>query len=420
METTIRTSSIYQRLDILCHSLTSVLPDVTSPVASCYMLKAILAEISYIYNEACTLKEKWRELLPFEEDDTPEVQWKRWSDNLQPRIIERSIKKNKTYVFDYVDMNDDDGAIVGKKAQMYENLYSSLEKLSLVLRQIHYIVRGTLPESIIKLYDSLKLRCEKEYTNWQNDLSSMTVHLLEEHKNYFYNLVLENFIKLDSENPDSTDYLKTPQQKWNEMVDKDGIPIPIIVGRYIYENRFYLNTIELNFYYEYVRILEFSRNSSGKKEKSRKKKTNETTHFSLKEKKDTPLSVVGIFDENIDIKLIKEIIQDEFIPLMKPKNRWTCVWRILKDKNFFTKKSTIDQFCELMSSWFPNDFKKDDIHVYRYTHLATKNRKRWSQKKYNDDIKTHKKASPKTYQNFVILYNELDEILTERYFGKKQ
>ena len=421
METTLRTSYIYQRLDILYKSLTSVLPELTSPVSSCYMLKAMLAEVSYIHYEINDIKGRWRKLLPFDEDDCPEEEWEKWSENLNPKNIKEIIKKRKSYDFAYVDMNDDDEGTLGRQAHLYEELYHKLEKLSVGLRQIHFIVRAALPESILTLYASLKERSERERFCWQDDWSVMSPYTLEEHKKHLYPLVIGNFIKTGNLPLTSAGPMVSAQQLWDEMTDEHGIPVPIKVGRYMYANRFYLNATDLNYYFEYVSILECLNRSRQEEmeKKSEEKNACEEKQNSPCESIHAAVRITEMFNQYVDIEMIKEVVQDEFIPLLKPKNRWVCVWRILKDKNLFAKKTTMDQFIVLMSFWFPDDFKESDIHVYRYTILANNNRKRWSWKKYIDDIRTHKKASPHVYEKFVQLYNTLEDILKGKDFGEK-
>lgn len=405
MNTAIKTSSIYQRLDFLYYSLTSVFPSVTSPISSGYMLKAMLAETSYIYNEICSLRDKWKELLPFDEDDSQQIKWKHWSDHLKSEKIANYMRIHTPYTFEYVDMNEDDEKIVGSKAKMLEELYKKLDKLSIALRHVGFIVRAALPESIINLYEELKKRCEYEYLLHTNcDLSTMTPDILKDYKEQLHDLVLENFIKVENR--------QEAQKIWNEMVNQHGVPNILSVGRYIYNNRFQLETYDLREYFEYVRVIDFLQASQSNE--IFQPETALTPEVTSEEKQ-----VTAICQPQINTEHLKEIIRSHFIPAMKRKNQWLCVWRVLKDTDIFNKGVTIEQFTKLMTYWFPTQFSKEDLHVYGSTYLGKIRREKWEKKKYEEDIKSHKKASPKAFNTFNALCAEFEEILRDENLREK-
>ena len=242
MGTTTRTTNIYQRLDLLYLSLTSVLPGVISPIASCYMLKALMAETSYIYNEICSLREKWNDLLPFDEDDSQQILWKHWSKSLNPDNIKRHLNTYLPYQFEYVNVPPEYEELLKNRAQMQEELLETLDKLSKVLRLVSYIVRGTLPKSIIKLYDELQKRCEHEFMDGFYDLSTIPTYALEDYKKQLHKYTLMNFIKFKNDVPPAH-HMDMAEQKWKELTDENGIPNKLSVGRYIYEHRFFLSIL---------------------------------------------------------------------------------------------------------------------------------------------------------------------------------
>lgn len=412
MGTTTRTTNIYQRLDLLYLSLTSVLPGVISPIASCYMLKALMAETSYIYNEICSLREKWNDLLPFDEDDSQQILWKHWSKSLNPDNIKRHLNTYLPYQFEYVNVPPEYEELLKNRAQMQEELLETLDKLSKVLRLVSYIVRGTLPKSIIKLYDELQKRCEHEFMDGFYDLSTIPTYALEDYKKQLHKYTLMNFIKFKNDVPPAH-HMDMAEQKWKELTDENGMPNKLSVGRYIYEHRFFLSILDLKDYFEYVKLLEFMQKSdpSNGSEAPTIHHDIDCSNNNMAQQPSSPTSY--IWEPGIDTENMKRIIRARFIPLLKPKNRWLCVWRALKDTHKLKEETSLEQFIVEMLAWFPNNFTKESLHVYGTTYLARIPRKEWKKEKYIEDIRSHPKASPRAFDNFNTFCAELEDIIKE-------
>lgn len=390
---TIKTSQIYQKLDSLYYTLTSVIPSVSSPKASYYMIKGVLEETSYIYQLINSLQERWRELLPFEEDDSKPEKWAYWAEYLKPsKMVILKPFYHRT-IFNSISVIEDADELMNKIKVESVELYHKLEKLSKALFILDSIVKAVEPDAIHKLYQDLRTRCEDTYIYTKHNLSEMSLYDLNDYKEQ---LLLSVFEKLIRENND-----QKRLDKWEGMVNEYGVPDVRILGRYIYEHRFELSIYKLREYFEYERVVNFIYQSYNK----------ELNHES------SLFDFTDIINPGVDKDKLKKVIQNKFIPKFKIKNRWLCAWRVLKDTHILIDIATIDHFMELMVHWFPSKFNKEDLKYYKDTYLAKVPRKEWNEEKYKEDIITHRRASKKAIVFFGALCSELEEILKTMKLG---
>ena len=394
METN-KTSYVYQKLNFLYQMLTSVLPSVTSPVASCYFLKSVLTETIYVNDIIGTLQKQWREALPFEEDDSPSLKWTHWANLLNSKKITNQKSSYPPLGFDTMPVSEEDENIMRISGYMFDELLKELDKLYRALYILDSIVKASEPDSIHKLYNDLKNRCEdaREYNDDKHDLSKMSLYELNDYKNQLKLIVFEKVIKENSETK--------KQQKWKEITNDGEVPDELKAGRYIYKRRFDLKPYDLIEYFEYERVARYM-------DQSYNKVLNENL---------TPGNITDIINKGVDKDKLKKVIQNKFIPKFQIKNRWICAWRVLKDTHILIDAASIGDFIELMTFWFPKKISKDDLKYYKDTYLAKTPRKKWIEEDYIEDIKTHPKACPKAYRNFNALCLELENILKENELG---
>ena len=389
---TIRTSSVYQKLDTLYCVLTTIIPSITSPVAFYHLLKAMLAETSCIHDIICSLQQKWRELLPFEEDDSPKTRWASWAVYLKSKEVEKAL--HFPIGFDELTASEEEDRLMEESGLLLKKLKQELCKLSKALLILESIVKASEPDAIHKLYDDLKARCEDASDGSKDNLDKMSLYELNDYQKELRSSIFEKVILENRE--------EKKLRTWKSITNENEIPDTLQAGRHIYKHRCKLKVHDLVDFFKYEKVATYM------------------CRFHEKEVDENalPLHTDDIINGKVDKEQLKKVIQTKFIPKLKKRNQWFCVWRVMKDAHILVNAATIKHFTGLIMQWFPKNFAKDDLKYYKDTYLAKVARKNWNEEKYIEDIKTHPKASPSALNNFDKLCLELEGILKDEKLGK--
>lgn len=132
----------------------------------------------------------------------------------------------------------------------------------------------------------------------------------------------------------------------------------------------------------------------------------------------------GIFTEEVDIKVLHDIVLYDFIPCLTRNNLWVAVWFILKDHKMLKKKVSRSSFDKQMMDWFPEDYSPNCLNTYAATILSCTHWTNWDEDFFEKFEKRHKKAikdgrlSVSTAKNMYYLCDQFNSIIKKKCIRK--
>lgn len=433
-------SQTLKQLDNLIHFRYLLFREgVHSPMAFSYMLLAFIADVKNLHNRLKDLKNEWKKQLPFGDGDDKDVDWGKWREVFDPdKFMEDYEERCLKYIYEQREMrypNTDkktmkpgdvrekqselncqqrmlrDGAggeaaakdnynlLVNRQKEIAEDVVQELKKLIKTIRLISQQLSTPPQKSVNELYERLKNAHEMELENNGDDADyGIRTYLKELLKSKLIGL------KVTCEHTD-TAYLRQAKEAWKRFLDENGCVNEEKMAVHIFHNRRNLTTYDLEPYFDYLNVLKVNAKKEAEQE--------------TKEVKPDIMNSQRIFKKNydgkrIDFNHLKTSIENGCLPLIKRKNQWFCLWRVLTDLGLFDGDTPQTKFSVQMTEWFPEHHPactKDCMHVYMTTHLRKAAYKNWNKTKYAEDTMSNRKITPGAFATFKTICEEMEAAL---------
>lgn len=448
MCTTTEKSITLQLLEDLLFALKKVLPNIHSPLGISYQLLALLADAKFLNHRLKDLENEWEQRLPFGEGDDKDVDWKLWKKDFHPEKIKPFLmylgelhefiqegdrypyddnemmcpSKNLEYLVDQKYLTEflhNTGVnrialtrmAVGLKYYKYELIYALLDELTELwnmLDLISRIISMLHPDKIQNLYNELKTVYDKKCSiKLPVDETSITKH----HKNYYLRtykdiMLKSNFIgiSIPMDTPQSG-YMDEAQKVWQTMLDENGLPDTLEVGKYMYLNRRRLSHTDLEAYFDYVNMLKYfadKKMNMGNDCPSPKNPIKEVSKIVPNHKVFHRKCGAPGRGKEINFEYLKAIIEKECLPEITQKYHWFCLWHILLYRKIVKEEAKQTHFIQKMQEWFPNHdpyCSKDSLHIYAPSYFKQHmDYNTWNDEVYREEVKG-KKGKPKENSN---------------------
>lgn len=448
MCTTTEKSITLQLLEDLLFALKKVLPNIHSPLGISYQLLALLADAKFLNHRLKDLENEWEQRLPFGEGDDKDVDWKLWKKDFHPEKIRPFLmylgelhefiqegdrypyddnemmcpSKNLEYLVDQKYLTEflhNTGVnrialtrmAVGLKYYKYELIYALLDELTELwnmLDLISRIISMLHPDKIQNLYNELKTVYDKKCSiKLPVDETSITKH----HKNYYLRtykdiMLKSNFIgiSIPMDTPQSG-YMDEAQKVWQTMLDENGLPDTLEVGKYMYLNRRRLSHTDLEAYFDYVNMLKYfadKKMNMGNDCPSPKNPIKEVSKIVPNHKVFHRKCGAPGRGKEINFEYLKAIIEKECLPEITQKYHWFCLWHILLYRKIVKEEAKQTHFIQKMQEWFPNHdpyCSKDSLHIYAPSYFKQHmDYNTWNDEVYREEVKG-KKGKPKENSN---------------------
>ncbi len=437
-----------QLLEDLLFALKKVLPNIHSPLGISYQLLALLADAKFLNHRLKDLENEWEQRLPFGEGDDKDVDWKLWKKDFHPEKIKPFLmylgelhefiqegdrypyddnemmcpSKNLEYLVDQKYLTEflhNTGVnrialtrmAVGLKYYKYELIYALLDELTELwnmLDLISRIISMLHPDKIQNLYNELKTVYDKKCSiKLPVDETSITKH----HKNYYLRtykdiMLKSNFIgiSIPMDTPQSG-YMDEAQKVWQTMLDENGLPDTLEVGKYMYLNRRRLSHTDLEAYFDYVNMLKYfadKKMNMGNDCPSPKNPIKEVSKIVPNHKVFHRKCGAPGRGKEINFEYLKAIIEKECLPEITQKYHWFCLWHILLYRKIVKEEAKQTHFIQKMQEWFPNHdpyCSKDSLHIYAPSYFKQHmDYNTWNDEVYREEVKG-KKGKPKENSN---------------------
>ena len=437
-----------QLLEDLLFALKKVLPNIHSPLGIAHQLLALLADAKFLNHRLKDLENEWEQRLPFGEGDDKDVDWGLWKKDFHPEKIKpflmylgelhefilegdrypyhenemMSPSKNLEYLVDQKYLTEfihNTGVnrialtrmAVGLKYYKYELIYALLDELTKLWNMLDLISRVISmlhPDKIQNLYNELKSVYEN---NHSKKLLVNETSITKHHRNYYLRtykeiLLKSNFIGMSVQmDTTQSDYMDKAQEVWQTMLDEDGMPDILEVGKYMYLNRRKLSYADLEAYFDYVDILEYfadkkidiEKGALTQKVSIKKMSKIVPDHKVFHRKCGAPGK-----GKEINYEYLKTIIEKECLPEITQKYHWFCLWHILLYRKIVKKEAKQTHFIQKMQEWFPNHdpyCTKDSLHIYASSYFKHhQDYNTWDEEVYRKEVK-EKKGKPKENSN---------------------
>ena len=448
MNTDTEKSITLQLLEDLLFALKKVLPNIHSPLGISHQLLALLADAKFLNHRLKDLENEWEQRLPFGEGDDKDVDWELWKKDFHPEKIKPFLlylgelhefilegdrypyddnemmcpSKNLEYLVDQKYLTEflhNTGVnrialtrmVVGLKYYKYELIYALLDELTKLWNMLDLISRVISmlhPNKIQNFYNELKTVYDKNIsTKFPFNETSITKH----HKNYYLRtykdiLLKSNFIRISIPmNTTHSNYMDRAQDVWQALLDEDGLPDILEVGKYMYLNRRELSHTDLEAYFDYVNILEYlvdkkmdiKKGCQPPKAPINKMSKIVPNHKVFHRKCGAPGR-----GKDINYESLRTTIEQECLPEITQNYHWFCLWHILLYRKIVKPEAKQTHFIQKMQEWFPNHdpyCSKDSLHIYAASYFKRHmDYTTWNDEMYRREIK-NKNGKPKENSN---------------------
>ena len=412
---------------------------VHSPMAYSQMLLAFIADVKNLHNRLKDLKNEWKKQLPFGEGDDKDVDWGKWREIFDPdKFMEDYEERCLKYLYEQREIrypNTDkksmkpsdvrekqselncqqrmlrDGAggeaaakdnynfLVNRQKEIAEDAAQELKKLIKTIRLISQLL-STPPQKLVnELYERLKNAHEIELENNEDDAEYGI-------RTYQKQLLKSKLIglKVTCERTDTT-YLRQAKEAWKHFLDENGCVNEEKMAVHIFHNRRNLTTYDLEPYFDYLNVLKVNAKKESEKETEEVEQDIANTSRIFKNNYD---------GKRIDFNHLRTAIENGCLPLIKKKNQWFCLWRVLTDLGLLINQCPQTKFSMQMMEWFPEHHPactKDSMHVYMTTHLRNVSYKNWNKAKYAEDTMVNRKITVGAFGTFKKICEEMEAAL---------
>lgn len=375
-----------------------------TPEALARGLEFIKTEIHHVRCRAKLLEDTWEKNLPFECDEEKGVEWLYWA-----RIFNGN--RINSYIFGFMSEQNYGSSWYSEIEQVQNELLTEIDNLHNGLIYINNIMTDS-PDFRFKIY--YERRKEVYMKNFETHIPNEGAELFEE--GYKMRMLKSAFMTVSVNADSHEEYLEKAEQKWKSMLDKDGNPDEIKIGKYIFQYRNKLLEEDLKSLFRYVRLLESikEKQENAHAEEAEEIIVSDPDNIFKERYSRYPRTRVAV---TLNKTLLRQYIADYCLNLIEEEQYWFCLWKVLKELGLFTNKVTNEKFVNLMNDWFPDHHSPctgSGIHVYRPSHLGKALISDWNKEKYEEDIinKNRQKAKADKFEIFKEVCLKMKDALT--------